>query len=863
MLKLIGIRKNYQVGADVVQALKDFSIAFRRNEFVSILGPSGCGKTTLLNIIGGLDQYTSGDLIIEGKSTKQFKPKDWDAYRNAKVGFVFQNYYLIPHLTVGKNVEMALTLSGVKPKDRKEKVKAALEAVGLGDQLNKKPNQLSGGQMQRVSIARALVNDPEIILADEPTGALDSNTSVQIMDLLAEIAKTRLVIMVTHNGELAQQYSTRIVSLLDGEKVGDTNPYEGDPDPEVVLEAPASEAAAAAAVVAAPAKKNFFADIKEFFHNLRMRKHLKRDRSAMSYTTAINLSFSNLRTKKARTIITTIASSIGIIGVGLVLAISNGFSAYVDEVEKSALNAFPIMINETTYDQKAVMQLTNFVKVAQESSLEAHPKDGKVRVKEVTMGMGNSIEDMMKTLQKMVITNNLTQKYFDYIDDMDMGTVHYIYNLDMNLVANPYEGTYSFVNKGSVGWQQLLGGKDFIDKQYQLIAGRYPRDKFEVVIFVDRYNRLEKSVLELMGINVTRRIEEGQDITFEELLSTGKIKFAENDAYYAYNEAQGRFVSRTAKDVAESDKCHDISVVGIMRVKPGIEFEMMNTGIAYTQALVDFAFETAKTSAVVTEQLRLKEEARLKFEADKKFAEETGGKVPKDWQLKNVLTGRDFEPSADDLFKKLLGIEPPTAEQLCDKLLQKLGGLKTPVSAYIFPDDFKEKAQIKNYLDEYNRINKDQKVVYTDLADTATSMANEIVNIITIVLSCFAGISLVVSSVMIGIITYVSVVERTQEIGILRSIGARKLDIFNVFNAETTIIGFSSGMIGIIMTYILSVPINIIIKSLTGITANIAALLPHFAVLLVGISVFLTFIAGLVPANIAARKNPVLALRSE
>jgi len=886
MLKLVDIRKTYQAGTDKVDALRGINLAFRKNEFVSILGPSGCGKTTLLNIIGGLDHFTGGNLFIEGKSTKLFRDKDWDAYRNQKVGFVFQNYYLIPHQTVLKNVEMALSLSGIKPKERKLRVRAALDAVGLVDQINKRPNQLSGGQMQRVSIARALVNNPDIILADEPTGALDSETSLQIMDLLEKIAKEKLVIMVTHNSEIANHYSTRIIRLLDGRKVDDTHPYsEGQEEfAEAVPEEAMTADLGSPFVIQIYGRDQAVNAIRaEFDPNHIKHKAVptaqkgearssrrsnkivkeKRERTSMSFVSALNLSFSNLRTKKVRTTITAIAGSIGIIGVGLVLAISNGFSAYITEMQATSLGSFPIMVSETTYDQDALMEMSSYVTATKDTgTLEAYPTDGRVSAKEASIGLGNSMEDMVASLKKLIITNELTDTYFNYLSEMDpdLGYVHFIYNLDMNIVNRVGEDEYKMASRSAIGWQQILGGEDFILKQYDVIGGRFPENAFETVVFVDKYNRIEGNVLTSLGIDYTR-----DDITIDEMMVGDRLKFAENDAYYK-NNGQNVFTRNgSIKSIFNNEKSHALDVVGVLRVKPGVDYEMMSTGIAYTQELVDFAFERGYASEVVLVQKQLLEEAIIEHEAEKARNAEQGMVSTKDMDLMNVLTGKAFSPSESDLMMQaLMNVTAPKVELLCQNQLKKLGGNKTPTAAYIFPASFNQKTEIKAYLNAYNKDKpKNEKIVFTDMADTATSMAGEIVNIITIVLSCFAGISLVVSSVMIGIITYVSVVERTQEIGILRSIGARKVDIFRVFNAETTIIGFAAGSIGIILTYILSIPINIIIKHYASIESNIAALLPYNALLLVLISVGLTFIAGLIPSYIAARKDPVLALRSE
>jgi putative ABC transport system permease protein len=885
MLKLVDIRKTYLAGSDKIEALKGISLAFRKNEFVSILGPSGCGKTTLLNIIGGLDHFTGGNLFIEGRSTKLFRDKDWDAYRNQKVGFVFQNYHLIPHQNVFKNVEMSLSLSGVKPKERKMRVAAALAAVGLAEQMNKRPNQLSGGQMQRVSIARALVNNPDIILADEPTGALDSETSIQIMELLEKISKEKLVIMVTHNAELANRYSTRIIRLLDGRKVDDTHPYSEGQD--ILAEAVPEEATTADLgspfVIQIYGRDAAVNTVRASFapcqikhkdpsekspalrsHGTKSEKQRRRqEKTSMSFWTALGLSFSNLRTKKVRTTITAIGGSIGIIGVGLVLAISNGFSAYIERMEATSLSSFPIMVSETTYDQAALLEMSSYVTATKDSgTLQAFPTDGRVTAKEATIGKGNSIEDMMASLKQLIIKNELTDAYFDYLSGLNpsLGYVHFIYDLDMNIINKTGENQYKVAGRSSIGWQQLLGGKEFVLKQYDIIGGRFPENAFETVIFVDKYNRIESTILTSLGIDYTRT-----DITIDELMVSDRLKYAENDAYYKNN---GHDVFSRVSDlrtIYESEKSHTLNIVGVLRVKPGVDYEMMSTGIAYTQDLVEFAFRTGYESEIVLTQKRLLEEAILRYEEEKARNEAQGIRSDKDMELMNVLTGRPFTPSETELMMQaLMGITAPKVEVLCQNQLKKLGGNKTPVSAYIFPAGYKQKEEIKAYLNAYNKDkSKNERIVYTDMAETATSMAGEIVNIITIVLSCFAGISLVVSSVMIGIITYVSVVERTQEIGILRSIGARKVDVFRVFNAETTIIGFVAGTIGIILTYILSIPINMIIKHYAGIEANIAALLPYNALLLIAISIMLTFLAGLIPSAIAARRDPVLALRSE
>lgn len=801
MLKLVDIRKDYKAGDSVVHALKGINLAFRRTEFVSILGHSGCGKTTMLNIIGGLDRYTSGDMFIDGVSTKKYKDVDWDTYRNIKIGFVFQSYNLIQHLTILDNVAMALTLSGVGLSERKRRAEEALKTVGLEGQMKKLPNQLSGGQMQRVSIARAIVNNPEIILADEPTGALDSTTSVQVMELLKEISRTKLVIMVTHNRELAEKYSTRIVSVKDGEIVGDTMPYEGEED---------------------TVSEEFNATVKE--------KKKKLKKSSMSYSTAIKLSFKNLMTKKGRTLMTSIAGSIGIIGVCLVLAISNGFTNYVNDLQQTVLAGYPVQIAQETMDMTGALGAL-MGGTAGSSNKVQYPDD------DVIYQYNPS-----ETWNSLVIENDFGQDYIDYVDKVKengwANSVTYSYGMQTAVIGKTVKGsktTYAKVNpvktandivggimgvsSANIGWSEMIGGEDFILTQYDLIAGSFPQDKTQVILVVDSYNQVNINVLAGLGFADTQK-----QIAFEDIVGV-KLRIVSNDEIYVKGE-DGLFEEKTSSDALgelynapESDTNLELEVVGVLRPKKDTQLALLSSGINYTSELTQYMLGVNSQSEIALAQ-----------------TESTD---------KNVITGEAFNKT--DTYRKAM---------------QKLGADSTPTGMNIYPKDFEGKEAIINYLDAWNNDNPDKEVVYVDMSEMATSMLNEIIRIISIVLVCFAAISLVVSSVMIGIITYVSVVERTKEIGILRSLGARKVDISNVFNAETFIIGLLAGIIGVIVTYILSIPVNLIIYSLVEIN-SLCQLSPWHAILMIVVSFVLTLIAGLVPSSVAAKKDPVEALRTE
>lgn len=791
MLKLINIEKNYYMGSTTVQALKKVNLEFRKSEFVAILGPSGCGKTTLLNLIGGLDRYTDGDIVINNKSTKEYKDADWDAYRNHSIGFVFQNYNLIPHLKVLSNVELALTLSGISIEERKKRAIDALNKVGLHDQIYKLPNQLSGGQMQRVAIARALVNDPDILLADEPTGALDSETSIQIMEILKEVAKDRLVIMVTHNPDLANQYATRIIRLLDGAVISDSNPYQAE-----------------------VAKKD-------------QTKGERLKHTSMSFLTALALSFQNLLTKKARTILTAFAGSIGIIGIALVLALSNGFQSYVDKMQADTLSSYPLIISRESVDFASAAELN------MDTSLQEYPEGDTI-----------FINKLMEKLNGIIIRNNITEDYIENviekIDPALINGITYSRGVRLNIFKQMSFNNLTYYRQisaqndmssvmnfsGADIWQEIIDNQSFIESQYDVIAGRLPQNKDEIIIQVDKYNQITD--ITLLSLGVLTPMSSVDTLTFDDLLSM-EYKLILNDDLYSYDSVNDRFVSQVDRnDTITADvynKGLTLKVVGIVRVN-----ELTNTGsitgaIGYTKELTDYILEEAGKSEIVL------------------------------WQKAN--------PSKDPLTGQAYPADQNVEEQYYNTM-SRLGGITTPKAINIYPVDFKAKTEIKKYLDNYNQTQEDEvnRIYYTDVMDLLVKSINTTINAISYVLIAFTSISLVVSSIMIGIITYISVLERTKEIGILRSIGARKKDISRVFNAETLIIGFVAGIIGIGVTLLLSIPINIIIDNLVNIS-NIAALKTYHAIFLVLISMALTLIAGLIPSRIAAKKDPVIALRTE
>ncbi len=920
MLQLKDIKKNYKVGDGEVSALKGVNLAFRRNEFVSILGASGCGKTTLLNIIGGLDHYTSGDLVIDGVSTKDFKDGDWDTYRNHRIGFVFQSYNLIPHQTVLGNVELALTLSGVSAKERKERAKEALERVGLGKEINKRPNQLSGGQMQRVAIARALVNNPEILLADEPTGALDTNTSVQIMELIKEIAGERLVIMVTHNPELAQQYSTRIVELKDGFVINDSAPYSAEEEAAEVAEhiRRQNELSARAAAGGAPS------------HSATPLR--KKKKTSMSFVTAFALSGKNLLTKKARTIITSVAGSIGIISVCLVLALSNGFSNYIKQTEEDMLSYYPITISETSLDLTSVM--SSFMGG---TSLNLDNIEDKVYVNslltQLAKGMTTSNDISSSNVANI---NGTATTYLDYIESMPenlYNAIQYSYGVSVsaNLFtdvtigssttttvdlqagtecsmsleflreyytyllteqASQYSSLTSFISyftdvvsvmpdskesKNGFDWDN-----SYISSQYDVIAGSMPSSSDEIVLVVGSSNDVLDLTLVQLGLlseeeflNLFLSSESGEtstsEIDFEDIL--GK----EYTLYYNDAVFTEKTDTNTGTKTGSDNKCYQytgyksanttvsdsdgitLKISGILKLKDELTYGCLEEGLCFTESLLEKYIEANMKSKIVQ---------MLKSATDSSAAIES--------IYDYTITSSGLQSTQ----------RYSTTSTTLDAVIRELGGDNTPNGISIYARDFNTKDELLSYLDKWNTYVAEARadyeangtssqyadengeysgpteVTYTDTVGTLMSLVDTILNAVTYVLVAFTAISLVVSTVMIGVITYVSVVERIKEIGILRSIGARKRDIRHVFNAETFIVGLCAGLIGVIVAYLLQVVINLVITPLTGIS-NLAALPVWEAFIMVCVSVVLTLISGLIPASTAAKKDPVIALRSD
>lgn len=762
MLEIRNIKKSYKTGTFIQHALKDVSISFRPNEFVAILGPSGSGKTTLLNIIGGLDRYDSGDLVINGKSTKKFSDSNWDSYRNNCVGFIFQSYNLINHLNILENVEMSLTLSGVSKKVRKQKALDALKQVGLINHAYKKPNQLSGGQMQRVAIARALVNEPDIILADEPTGALDSTTSVQIMELIKEIAKDKLVIMVTHNKELAYDYANRIIELKDGELINDTNPHE----------------------------------------QIKNNQEYKIRKTAMSFFSALSLSFKNIETKKGRTFLTAFASSIGIIGIALILSLSNGFNIEVEKFEKDALSSLPIMISEQTVemDEDSLAKMRDSFKIDNNS----YPSE------EVIYIQKDMVEDTTHT-------NIINQEFIDYIEKINpkyVSGISYMRLVSINALSKAKNGYKIIDNSYLTTLPKSLDEKqnDVVEDNYDLLKGKFATNKDEVVLAVDSKNRVNEKLLEMLGFDLSK-----DNFTFDEILNK-EIKVVLNDDWYIDNN--NYFIPNFNYEELYNNKNNlTLKIVGIIRGKEDAKLVSASSGIAYTESLIDYIVENNSKSKIVLKQKEV------------------------DY---NILTGEQFREEKDK-----------------DTVLSYLGNDNLPILVNIFPRNFDSKDEIIKYLDDYNETKlEEDKLLYTDMASLISSLSGSIMDAITIVLIAFSSISLVVSCIMIGIITYISVLERTKEIGILRAMGARRKDITRVFNAETIIIGLCSGLLGITIARILVFPANIIIYNATGLD-NVAKMNPLHALLLLIISMLLTVLGGLIPAKVASRKNPVEALRTE
>ncbi len=897
MLQLKNIVKDYAAGDQAVHALKGVSINFRSNEFVSILGHSGCGKTTLLNIIGGLDKYTSGDLVIKGKSTKEYKDKDWDAYRNHSIGFVFQSYNLIMHQSVLQNVELALTLSGVSKSERRKRAKEVLEKVGLGNQIHKKPNQMSGGQMQRVAIARALINDPEILLADEPTGALDTETSVQIMDLLKDIAKDRLVIMVTHNPELAEKYSTRIIKLLDGEVKDDTMPYSDE-------EAAAEE------------------------YEIEDKKTAKHRR--MSYFTALNLSFNNLLTKKGRTILTAFAGSIGIIGIALILSLSDGFRNYIKSVEEDTLSTYPLEITDESIDMTSMMSM---MLGNTKSSSEEHDMD--------KIYSNNFIGDYMNTMLGEVKVNDMIS-FKDYIENGDgakikdyTSDIMYTYGITINAYKSDTEdGIYqvnpstvfdsigfgSMSEMSSLGmtantsdvWSEMISNQELLESQYDVVAGKWPESYDEVVMVVTADNEITDYELYALGLRDISELQEmmgaalkgesktfdNTSYTYDELLSL-TYKVIPSADFYQYDDKTGTYTDMSDDADYMKQKINDgldIKVVGIVRPNEEATVHSITTTIGYRHDLVEKLMDMSKESDIGKAQLDnpdINVFTGYEFgvdldEAAKEEAEESSAEMMEQMGLGNMTEDELYEYMATlpaDELKQFMQSMTQSAESVSQSMslselksaqdatyddnLETLGIAyeKDPKVIRIYPIDFESKEKIIDIIEGYNDMVKangedEKEISYTDMVGTMMSSVSTIINAISYVLMSFVAISLVVSSIMIGIITYISVLERTKEIGVLRSIGASKKDISRVFNAETIIIGFVAGMMGIIVTILLNIPINMIIKHLAGLE-HVAKLPLYGGIILVVISVILTMIGGLIPARVASKKDPVEALRSE
>ena len=916
MLVLKNIVKDYITGDTTVRALKGIDINFRESEFVAVLGPSGCGKTTLLNIIGGLDRYTSGDLQINGKSTKHFNDGDWDTYRNHSIGFVFQSYNLIQHQTVLSNVELALTLSGVSKKERRRRAIEALKKVGLENQIHKKPTQMSGGQMQRVAIARALINDPDILLADEPTGALDTETSVQIMELLKEISKDKLIIMVTHNPDLAETYSNRIIRCLDGEVISDSNPFEPDEKDK------ANE-------------------------KVRLESTKEKGKKSMSFASAFSLSINNLRTKSARTFLTAFAGSIGIIGIALVLALSNGIQVYIDRIQEDMLLSYPMTVEKQTFDLESVM--TSFTGMTTEmvEGLE-NQEEGKVYVNESLMQMVNafiseSTSNNLDNFKKYIEDN---QEEFDKV----CNDVQYKYSTDLNIYRADTENGLIKVNPSTMmenmpmmegmgdmasqmtsmmpvnAWIELIGDDNLMDAQYDVIAGKMPEKFNEVVLIVDGNNMINELVVYALGLkdqeeftkNIMQALASGESLeneaiteySYDEILDM-KFKLVLSADYFVKDKKTGLWSDNSANDYFVKklvDEGTELEIVGILKPDENNTLSLGTGGIGYMRDLMDYAIEESATREVVKEQLKDKTKDVL---TGLEFSHLTVN----DFDLKDVDLGLidfnylDYTPfmsmaegmdmsevnlmdmgamfgfdDMTELQKKLMEgflteeqvlaikqayVDTLTAKSSLSGTLDKLGysTFETPSIICFYPKSFEAKERLNELINYYNEQvtadgHEEAQIKVSDYIGMLMSSLTTIIDVVTYVLVCFVAISLVVSSVMIGIITYISVLERTKEIGILRSIGASKKDIARVFNAETAVIGLGAGIIGILSTLLLEIPINLLLKYAAHIPAA-AALPPVAAIVLVIISVSLTLIAGLIPSRIAAKKDPVEALRTE
>lgn len=910
MLKLKDITKQYITGDTCVNALRGVSIEFRESEFVSILGQSGCGKTTLLNIIGGLDKYTSGDLIINGVSTKEYKDSDWDTYRNHSIGFVFQSYNLIPHQSVLSNVELALTLSGVSKAERKRRAIEALERVGLGDQIHKKPNQMSGGQMQRVAIARALVNNPDILLADEPTGALDSETSVQIMNILKEISKDKLIIMVTHNPDLANEYSTRIINLLDGVVISDSNPYTASEEivgkHNAILSFENEEPYVAEGKVT---------DIKVKTKKVKKKAVNKKKKKSMSFLTALSLSLNNLLTKKSRTFLTSFAGSIGIIGIALILSVSTGVNSYITSVEESTMSSYPLTFQETTMDASALLAsfLSNNNSTKNQDPNKIYSNDIMTSVIEgVNAGITNN---NLKLFKAYIEASGIREHSVDIKYNYSAHLNTYWFNTDENGKLTDYHKTYEnlgdlmidagIFDDGMAGlssmmggspWTELIGNDEYIKSQYDLIDGHFPENDNQIVLIVDSNKQITDYILYSLGIKDIKVLEEyvdrmaeakekGEEFT-EKLPQTSytfddiygyRFKVLLDSDFYEYVEvkdANGNVISqkiidRTNQEVAENksfidkkmENARELEIVGIICAKESSVTATTVGSIGYTTSLMTAIINDVNGSDVVTSQLKNDKTNLFTGFEFKGYTLEMAAALRE--QLKN-----------NPAIAPYLGFL--TDEQLIEMVNEQIGSYKgnlkklgyvdfeSPSSILIYPKDFESKDAITDLITDYNNnATKENKITYTDTVALLMSSVTTIINAISYVLIAFVAISLIVSSIMIGVITLISVQERTKEIGVLRAIGASKKDVSRVFNAETLIVGFGAGALGILLSLALIVIINIILYSLTELETLKAVLPWGAALILVAISMGLTLISGIIPSRAAAKKDPVIALRTE
>lgn len=999
MLQLKNIVKDYSAGDSVVHALKGVSIDFRKSEFVAILGQSGCGKTTLLNIIGGLDRYTSGDLIINAKTTKKFKDADWDTYRNHSVGFVFQSYNLIPHQSVLANVELALTLTGVSKAERKRRAKEALEKVGLGDQIHKKPNQMSGGQMQRVAIARAIVNDPDILLADEPTGALDTATSVQIMDILKSISKEKLIIMVTHNPELADQYASRIIKLSDGEVIDDSAPYDATADQQAMIDA----------------RESAMAKLSDKERKIAIKEEKKKQKKpSMSFFTALSLSLNNLMTKKTRTILTSFAGSIGIIGIALILALSTGIQAYIDDVQEETLASYPITINSSETDLGRLL-----TSLSENSEKNKHDKDA---VYSNTM-----MYQFMNAMTEETSENNMVafKEFLDKEMDKDTSTtdlykyakaISYSYNVPINAYTKDSNGEYikadmmalftkmasvmmqgadseassgaatsmsSLMNNNTSSgmnlWSEIFPGpkgelvSPMIQEQYDLLYGSWPKSENEVVVILTKDNEISDFALYSLGLkdvsdmmDVMQKVQKGEKVddtverwSYEEICDID-FKLVTNADYYSYSEKSNVWkdmsTSKEYMNILLNNNSLDLDIVGVIRPTEDANFAIMTGALGYTTALTEYIIEKTNSSAVVKAQQSdknidiftgipfdlskgLSDEERIAVvktycaslgeaekialytsffpdddeELKKKIDAEVEKYTTRDQKieaiinvytmlseapaetmknlfsnasdeeieerlrevLKPIVIGASAEAfdayiagAGDEILLKLFDeyVAENKSESSCEQNLTILGvaDMKDPFTINIYASTFETKDKIAEIIAKYNKsVGEKDEIKYTDYVAMLMSSISTVINAISYVLIAFVSISLIVSSIMIGIITYISVLERTKEIGVLRSVGASKKDVSRIFNAETVIEGFVSGAMGILITVLICIPANIIIQKITGIPELSAQLPVGAAIFLIVVSIVLSVVAGLFPARVAAKKDPVEALRSE